>query len=280
MILMLFVEDIIKIVKLGIASSYLKGERNYLNIMLLADPEAGKTSMLLCFNFDKLKNVFTMTDPTKSTLQKFIKELTGNPHILKYIIIPDFTRIKSHGKSTEKGIIGLLNSGIEEGLREITTHITGGLSDVKVFDEPRFFGMATSMTRQFMGDRRVTKQWYSLGFLSRFIPVSYSYTDEQKAKVREYLAEGRDLFNEVEILRLSEKRVGCKSVYVSKLNPYIDKLIEASHLYGFRYTKQFRIMLKANALLRGETDVDDVDVEEVKRLMRYINLDYSTLVSL
>jgi len=276
---MLFVDDIVKIVRLGIASSYLKDEKNYLNLMLLSYPEAGKSSILLHFRFDKLKSVFTFTDLTKTKLEKLLKDFTGNPHKIKYVIVPDFTRLKSHGRETEKGIIGLLNSGIEEGIREITSYYGGSMHETIPFKEPVFFGMASSMTRYYSEDRRRTKYWVGIGFLSRFLPVSFTYSKEQIKKIREYIQVGNDLFDEPEKLKLKEMCVECPQELISQLDPYVDKLLnEAYAMFGFRYTRQFRLMLKANALLRESNLVEQQDLDEVKKLMRYINLDYNEVI--
>lgn len=272
---MLFVDNIIEIVKLGIASSYLKNEKTYLNLILLANPEAGKSSILLNFNFNKLKNVFVFSDLTKTKVEDFLKKL-NNPHQnLKYIIIPDLTRLFSHRKDTQRGLLGLLNSGLEEGIYDITTYYSTSLQETKRFEKPLRFGIATSMTRQMISDRRRTRYWYSIGFLSRFLPVSFRYSKEQIKKIREYIASGKDLSNEPEILKLKPASIKCNPKYVLKLDPYIDKLAEASVLYGFRYTRQFRIMLKASALLRNSDKVCNKDVKHVEKLLHWINLDYN-----
>jgi len=271
---MLFVDSIIKLVKLGIASSYLKDEKRKLNLILLGNPEVGKSTILLNFNFNKLKGVFVFTDLTKSTLEKFLKEMNNPKETVRYIIVPDFTILKSHQKEVEKGIIGILNSGVEDGLREITLHY-GSVPETKPFEKPIFFGVATSMTRKFLEDRRRTGYWYSVGFLSRFIPISFSYSKEQIKAIRRYIAESKDLLEKPEELRLKEKVVKCSGKYVLMLEPYVDKLASASYTYGFRYTKQFRLMLKANALLRGSTRVGLKDVKDVEKLLKWVNLDYN-----
>lgn len=276
---MLFVDKIIKIVKLGIASAYIKNEKTRLNIILLANPEAGKTSMLLNFDLKKLKHVFAFSDLTRSKLEKFIKEL-NNPResMIRYIIVPDFTRLISHSKDTQRGLIGLLNSALEEGVMEVTSYFGSGMSDTKPFNHPVRLGVATSATRTFISDRRRTSFWHSIGFMSRMLPISFSYTKEQVVVIRKHIADGKDLFDEPEIMRLKDMKVSCKGKFVAEFGDYIEKLAEASSLLGFRYTKEFRIMLKANALLRGSSNVTKRDVKDLMPLMKYINLDYNKVV--
>jgi hypothetical protein len=271
---MLFVDNIRKIVKLGIASSYLKDEETYLNILLVANPEAGKTSILLSFDFSKLKNVYTFTDMTKSSIQTFIKKLNNPKEELKYVILPDLVSVFSHGKDTRRALVGLLNVAIEEGVREVSTYISG-LVDIKSLKEPVKFGLATGVTKQVL--LNMARYWRGIGFISRLLPVSYDYTKEQIEEIREYIASSKEIFTKKEVLKLKPKSVECDKDYVLHFEPYINKLSIAQMLYGFRYTRQFRIMLKANALLRGSDKVTDKDVEEVERLMKWVNLDFNKL---
>lgn len=274
---MLFVDDIVKIIKIGIVSGCIKNEKTYFNPILLGNPEIGKTTILTNFNFHKLKQVFPFTDLTKTKIEKFLKDMQ-NPHPIKYIIIPDFTMLMSHSKSVEKGLIGILNAGIEEGLREITMHHGGSNIETVCFKEPLRFGMATSATKQFIGDRRRISKWHSIGFWSRLTPISFSYTKEQAREIRDYIAGGHDVEEIPEEIKVKPSNIECKKKYVKKFDSHIDRLADAALLYGFRYTKQFRIMLKSAALIRGSKKVSESDVKEVMKLTRWINLEYNTVI--
>jgi hypothetical protein len=195
---------------------------------------------------------------------------------LRYIILPDLISVFSHTGNTRKALIGFLNTGIEEGLREVNTYISG-LVDTKSFKEPVRFGLATGVTKQILFQKARVKYWYNIGFMSRLLPVSYSYTDKQIKEIREHIASSKEIFTKKEVLKLKPKSIECDKDYVLHFEPYINKLAIAQMLYGFRYTRQFRIMLKANALLRGSDRVTDKDVEEVEKLMKWINLDFNKL---
>jgi len=263
---MLFVKNITKIVKLGIASSFIRNEEP-VSVILLGNPEIGKSSILLRFNTPK--NVFFLTDLTKSKLENLIKEFQN----IRYLIIPDFIKIISHSKSTVSNLISLLNACIEEGVREITQYFGGSVHQTTPFKKPIKFGLATAMTRDSLEDRR--RNWHRIGFFSRLMPVSFRYTKEQAKKIREYIYAGKDLFEKKEKLRLKPTTITCSKKYPAMFEEYIDQFADANRLYGFRLSKQIRGLLKANALLRGSRRVTIRDVKEVKKLLKWINLEYN-----
>jgi hypothetical protein len=272
---MLFVEAIRKITKLAIASAYLEDEKQRLNIILLGNPESGKSSILLSFKYPA--GVKVLTDVTRAKLAKILKDIKDPEKDLKYMIIPDLTVVRGHSKTVEKGIISFLNACIEEGVYDVTQYLGSGFTDITEFKKPIRFGIATSLTRQIMEDRRRQGFWYSTGFLSRFLPVSYSYTEDQIKKIREYIAGGLELDGDLEkiVVKGKPKRVVCDIDDVLYYGKYIDKLAAASMTYGFRYTRHFRLMLKAHAMLRGSNKVEAVDVKEVEKLLKWVNLDYN-----
>lgn len=266
----LFVEKIRKIVKLCIATSFLKDERP-ISVILLADPECGKTSILYSFDYKNYKNIMKITKPRASVLEELIKKDKENG--LNYIIVPDLIRMTYSGKSTSQNLVSFLNSAVEEGVTEIST-FEGGHANITKFDKPKFLGLATALTRSSMSDRR--KGWHKIGFFSRFLPVSYSYTDAQQKSIRKKIYHG-DLFNEAEKINISKTRrkIICNGKYPELFEEDIVKLAKEEKLYGFRYAKQFRSLLMASALLRGSTKVTRTDVKIIKDLLVHINMNYN-----
>ena len=273
----LYLQPIHDIVRLGIASGFIRNEPHKLNLMLVADPEAGKTSVLMDFTLKKQSGIYIFTDMTKSVLEKFLMDLKNNPQQVRCVIVPDFTRIFGHGQKTQKGIVGLLNSGMEEGVHEANIY-QGGVSQTVVFDKPVVFGLITSVTKYYFSDVNRVRSWKNIGFTTRFLPISYSYTSGQQDKIRDFIAEEKDLFEEPERLRLKDTSVHCAAKYLRQLDPEVKMLAFTFKMLGFRYMKQFRIMLKSHALLRGAKAVEQADVDKVKKLLRYVNLDFNVLL--
>jgi len=270
---MLFVKVIEKIVSIGIASAYVSNERKPLSLLLLADPECGKTSILTGFDFKKLKCIHVFSDITKLKMTSLLSRIENPEKNLRYIIVPDFTRVLSHSKSARNNVISFLNVGIEEGLADLTMYYGSSFADVRKFKQPLCFGLATAMTKEYMSDAR--RGWNKIGFLSRLLPVSFKYTKEQADKIMEHLAYSRDLGKQIKKLPIKKMKVECSGDHVLKLKPYIDDLIASTFMYGFRYTIQFRLMLKAHALLRGAKEVTRTDVKGVRKLLKWVNMKYN-----
>lgn len=266
---MLFVKKIRRILKLGIVSAYLKNAKP-ISILLLADPECGKTSLLYSFDFGKKSGVLKITKPTMSAIEKHFKDILEGS--INYIIIPDLIRITEANRATAKNITGFFNSAIEEGLTEITTY-NNGTPDTKFLKKPWIIGVATALTRSKLQDRR--GNWNKIGFFSRFLPVSYSYTKAQQEIIRDEIYKGQT-FDGKEKLKLgSKKAIICNPKFPRQFNEHIKKLAEKEELYGFRYANQFRTLLMANAFLRNSNKVTQRDVEAIKDLWIYINTDYN-----
>jgi len=263
---MLFVSKITEIARLGIASSYVKNDEP-VSIVFLGDPEIGKSTIILRFN--PPKNTVVFSDLTKSKLEEYLK----NYQQIKYIMIPDFIKVISRGKSTKANIISMLNAGIEEGILDITQYFGGSVTQTTVPRKPIRFGMMTAMTRRVMSDRR--REWFKMGFFSRLLPVSFSYSKEQSKKIREYICAGRDIFTEKEKLRFRQRSILCNKRHVLHFEKFIENYAEAQKLYGFRMTKQFRSLLKASALLRSSDAVGRIDVRRIEGLVQWMNLDYN-----
>lgn len=264
----LFVNEIKEIVKLCVASSFLKNERP-ISVILLADPECGKTSILYSFNYKKYKNIMKITKPRASVLEELMKQSKDG---LNYIIVPDLIRMTYSGKSTSQNLVSFLNSAIEEGVTEISTY-EGGHANITTFDKPKFLGLATALTRTSMNDRR--KGWHKIGFFSRFLPVSYSYTLEQQKHIRKNIYDG-ELFDDLELLNIGKaKNIQCNGKFPAMFEEDIIKLAKEEGLYGFRYARQFRIILMSSALIKGRNKVTMTDVKILKKLLKHINMDYN-----
>jgi hypothetical protein len=265
---MLFINKIKEILKLGIASAFLIDEKP-VSILLLADAECGKTSILFSFNYEGIGLCKAITKPTMSIIETMLKE-AGEGEI-KYMIFPDLVRLTNSSKQTAKSLIGTLNSATDEGLTEITT-FKDGVPNTLTLKVPLTIGVATALTRDIMEDRR--KGWRRMGFFSRFIPVSYSYNESQQKMIRQKIYEGA-IFNNKEIIKLRTRKIKCPKKYPAMFEDYILSLAFKEKLYGFRYARQFRTLLMASALLRGAKKVSMTDVHHLQSLLKYINTDYN-----
>ena len=115
----------------------------------------------------------------------------------------------------------------------------------------------------------ISRRWYEMGFLSRAIPLTYSYSTRTKIRIYKHIAESED------ITQIPAKKIWLpkKPVYV-KPNPELNmKLIELSmemekweKVYGFRRQEQLQVLMMANALKNKRRHVTEEDYETIVEL--------------
>ncbi len=253
---MIKVDDIKKIMKLVLISSFLKYEKP-LSLLLLGDTGTGKTEIIRKFSSERL---LFCTDVSYSGL---IEELKRN-NSARHILIPDFIKITMKRRSTTDNLISLLNALVEEGLRTV---IVG--HNNKFDFNGRNLGLITATTRASYGQHR--EEWESFGFLDRMIKVSYSYSQQTIDEIFEYI--NRELYIEDE---KTEKLRGYKDIGVESSFEF-NKQLNGFSNNRFRTLKQLQLLIKCHALLMRRKAVIQEDVIEIIRLEKFMNFNYTKL---
>lgn len=261
---MINTQPIEEILEVAIYSGKLKDE-NPLSLLMVGKPEVGKTSIAMKFAANR-KDVFITTDTcyanmVNETLPKVDRE--GISHI----IIPDFLKLLMKKQSTSDHLVTLLNSLMEEGVFNIGFHNSN-----RQFNGLRC-GIITAITDGVLRDHR--RNWERIGFLSRCMPVSYSYAPNTVSDIFSYLQQ-EDYHEEKEIkinTSKNKKSVEGDDVLFQQLEKYARGFGQCTNTYGFRYQKHFQVMAKANALKNKRNKVTQEDIDKVIQMTRYINLD-------
>lgn len=137
--------------------------------------------------------------------------------------------------------------------------------------------MVTSVTDQSFRDAR--HGWNKLGFLSRFIVFTYSYSSSSvNAIMNEYSEHGVD---EKGIEKQCKIKLPRRSVdidlpkeIVDRLDPYARDIGRKYDLYGFRAKINYRSLLKCLAYRNGRRVVIDADFEEFLELVDFMNFEF------
>ena len=161
-------DDLIKLVNLAILTGRIKNARP-ISMLLIADTETGKTQILEVFM--NLKPVIWANDLSAHVIVDEVAPAIekGKTHIL----IPDFLKVLGHQKMVTRNTMTMLNSIMEEGLKNVMFYGTG-----KEFKKPVRCGVIATITKEGYSSRE--KYWSSIGFVGRCIPVSFAYSDETK----------------------------------------------------------------------------------------------------
>jgi hypothetical protein len=249
------IEAIKKIIKLVYTSSFLKNEKP-LSLLLIAPPEQSKTHFLVGY---ESKYSHVSTDLSFMGLVKLLQENKN----LKQIVIPDFTKITGKKQSTKNNLLTLLNSYLEEGLHTINL----GNSE-KIDFKGRTGGILTATTRYSFNQNK--KSWAGIGFESRFIVVSWKYSDETIEELLNLIACEENTKNQ------SPKKIILKLADVhsdKKINSELIQLCNKS----LRKFKHLKVLLKCIALQNGRIKTLLSDVKELRELNELINFDFTEI---
>lgn len=266
-------EPLVAMITLTLYTAYIKNVAKPNSLLIIAKPESGKTEALK--KFIPNKNIAYISDVTAYGIQRdFLPKIeTGE---VRHIIIPDLIKPLSRKESTVKTFVTMMNSLIEEGISVISTYATPLLT----YKKPVKCGLVTAITSDEFNDHR--HRWSSIGFLSRTIPFSYSYSMETVKKVFDYIL-GLDYLKEhdMELKRIpkQDREIKLPRKYAREILPSTATIAQAQKTYGFRLQKQFQALLQASALEKGRTVVNSTDVDRVLHLMDWVNFDENPIIA-
>uniref|UniRef100_A0A6H2A6X0 Uncharacterized protein n=1 Tax=viral metagenome TaxID=1070528 RepID=A0A6H2A6X0_9ZZZZ len=274
-------QDVSELIKYILFSDYLQLDESRkecpLSAIIIASVESGKTSVIE--QFIPSHGILCVTDITAYGLQKYyLKELQWErqpddswrqPHIRR-IVIPDLINPINRKEETASSLIAFLNAYISwEGVRDIATY---AMRICIPQDKPIRGSVLTTMaTQDFINSRRKFK---AIGFLSRLLPICYSYNQETIQEILTDIAYYRDGWEKMQVVFPT----GLTEV---SADPDLNlQLTEAAqHLGtnvgggGLRALHQLMILCRSRALAEGRTIVDQSDIDRVNYLCKeYIRL--------
>lgn len=253
------VDDLIKLVNLAILTGRVKNARP-VSMLLLGDTETGKTQILEVFM--SLKPVIWANDLSAHVIVDEVAPQVekGKTHIL----IPDLLKVLGHQKVVTRNTMTMLNAIMEEGLKNVMFYGTR-----KEFSYPVRCGVIAAITKD--GYTARERHWKSIGFVGRCIPVSYSYSEETKSKIHEHIRKGFPT-KMIEIITGRPMNGEIPSKIAEKLQDLA--IARTPFSTGFRLHKQLRALVQAHTLYCGRSKVKVEDFEEIRRLSKFMNLDY------
>ena len=280
---MIGIENIINLLELVVITGHIKGEQP-VSVLLTAPPEAGKTTMVM--KFVSNEGLVVLTDCTAYGIMRDYKESITQGSV-KHLVIPDLIRPMSRGKDTVHSLVAFLNALIEEGVISISTYAeTVGVQNQRntaTNQTPVRCGLITTMAQGILGDGR--HHWARMGFMSRMLPISYTYNAGTQLNIhrsiadRAYLSDAQIQLNlpdeDVQII-LQAPQTNDLITLASQLNS-ITSANNPERVYGFRLQKHLQRLAMASALKNGRDIVNQEDVEYLSSLSCFINLEYYPL---
>jgi hypothetical protein len=273
---MIGTEPLREIIKLCLASAYIKNERS-VSLLIIAKPESGKTETLREFAMNN--GVALVSDITYSGLVSLLDR--AKEGTLKTLLLPDLLKVYGRKVSVSKNFFTLLNEVIEEGVKEVSIYDLN--KDYGTFVRFNVIGCVTE--REFFSH---INQWGQIGFISRVIPFSYSYSAEQVKKIFDEIMKGEQSI-EFQFLferkkQLKEKRITISKNLAEKIRSNITvelakkfSMKTGEVIPGFRFQKNLQTLAKASAYLDSRDKVSIKDVNKLIKLSNWMNYDLNPL---
>lgn len=283
---MIGTEKIENILKVAIWSGGLKGEHP-LSVMLIASVGFGKTSMLKKSHrkgkIEKvtvgkgkkareievrriLGSVLYTSNTTPYVLTNRYGHLLRNGQI-KHIAIPDFLNILNLPKYVYANTLNFYNQLIEEGILTAESRDSFFVSEI-----PVNIGLLTAVARQDFDKRK--DEWAHMGFLSRMLPVSFSYNDTTASKIRESIKR-KDYLKEVESFNITlpdePQLIDLPSDLADEIEKIAVAIRDTNDPLAARPQKQLQVFCMARALAQGRKSVNKSDVALLREYQPYFN---------
>jgi hypothetical protein len=245
-------EPILELLRAAIWSARL-GDEKPVSVLLVAEQESAKTEMLKYFA--GTSTLAYISDLTSRGLRKHKDAIERGK--IRHLVLLDLVRVIAHGRSVQERTFQTLAALMEEG--ESETLDAGGSSEWVGF--PRI-GCLMALTPAFFRSKR--GRWRETGFMTRFVPVSFKYTEETKHEIHMSIGAGMQLPPpHPEKIPDLAYGVTIADKYSRVIVSRAEELGNMMQTYGFRYQKSLRSLAKANALLSKRSSVNDTDIGKV-----------------
>ena len=266
---MVGIEGLDEVIQTVIFSAYLEDERP-LSALLAAKVESGKSTLLS--RYHGIPGLQFFSDVTAwGITHRFLRQLINGE--IRHLVIPDLVVPLARNRDTVGVLVAFLNALIEEGAISLHTYATK--VDLK---DPIRCGLIAALAKEELDSSRRT--WMRIGFMSRLLPVSYSYTPKTVTAIRQSIAsQSYQNDNPIELVVPKER------VRVKLPKPIADRImvltpsvavaaIRAERIYGFRLQRQLQTFCMAHALRRGADIATDEDYEATAEFTSLLNLQY------
>lgn len=276
--------DLEKVVALALCTSYIQGDKP-LSLLLISDrPEAGKTEVVK--RFTGTPRVGFATDVSGYGIKRDFAQKIIDGEIY-HIVIPEFLQPLLRGKVSSTSFVTTLQALMEDGVMGLHTGFIKPLF-FKPGDEIKTVGVIACMPRPYF-TKQLSYEWLKMGFLSRWVVVTYSYDSETVDSILASIESGDYLQRTEKAIVLDGQTIPVEMPSdVSKCCRELSETIvkeakEAGLAYGFRELKHIRSLVAANVIYDGIANGKDrtkatlEDFEEISRLGYLFNEQYNAV---
>lgn len=286
------VEAIQDLIELTIWSAYIKGEKT-VSLMLVADPESGKTELMKKYRENQgihVRRRFTAYGIIRDLTNGKISLLFESPKILGHTLVYDFANMFTFKANTVDSTIEFLDALTEDGLSPESAYWIRGekLEHYRNLKGGIIAGMNTFGF--FASSGKVKANLYKGGWFSRNIVATFALSQRMASEISDSIARGeyrydQKLRKQIK-LDLPKKRVqvNLREHYSQEIRDIVSEVAEEysedlkpHKLKGFRLQKSLNSLVKASALRDGRKTVEERDIDRIRYLSQWMNLKMNKL---
>lgn len=253
--------DLIPLVflKLVLQSAFIPNTKQ-LSTLIIAKAGLGKTIKLE--QLRKNPYVYYTVDMTPKHFIQFLSKVYEKKK--KFLVIPDYITTLGHAKKTKDLLRGHLRAMMEEGCQDNDAY---GIE--YHFPVPVKGGLISAITPEYFNSS--SKIWKSDGFLSRFIPFSYSHSAESTKQVLDNI---RNRNNPIANFGMKVRTNGIKEP--SRTNDIDNQIRLMAYEVAegdppYRPYLQMIALCNSSAILRESNIVEQEDIELIRSMLVFIN---------
>lgn len=238
----------------------IKTTRPGVSLILIADPESGKTSVTEAAGCKRVVRV------TVTTGIGFVRELDRNKSA-RILVINDLSIMKGLNSRAAYMLVQIMNGFTEEGIHALAMP-RGKKIDLR---GRRGVLIACITTGSFKSSKR---DWFSYGFLSRSIPFCYTYSDQLCVQIKNGIDhdDPRTLARPASVKEPREQTfIAISHKMTDNVRKIADRRATILQEKGIRLLHNYRMLTRAHALLKHREEVTREDLDFLYRVDQYVN---------
>lgn len=234
---------------------------NPVSAFLIANPESGKTSIVLEKSCD---TVINLTDVSGKGLKLLCQIYPDASHF----VINDMGTVMAHSQKTRDFFFGMLLALTEEGIKTVAS--PDGLETVKSGKK----GIIGCITSDQARDNR--SWWYRRGLARRVIPFHYAYSEALVIRIKDMIQNGgHKTFEEGTDAKFPKlkMKVEIPRLLADKIRTISDRRAPMLGQLGISLLVRYMTLAQAHAIFRTwrRPEVAEADVEFLARVDPYID---------
>jgi hypothetical protein len=276
---MIGTQDLESIIKLCLYSGHLSNEVP-VSLLIIASVEEGKSELVKLYA-DNDGVAFPHDATAYGIIKAYSKRLTALvPHEqrIRHIVFPEFIHCLRRTKETVGTLLAFLNGLVGEGVKEIQTFAVR-----QQLSQPMSAGIIVCLAIDEFDEWKAN--WGKSGFLSRLLPVTYTYSGRIEEQIFDNLF-GRGYKSEVPFhfnWPPAPADIVLPKPFAAALKPVAKEIAKSISqtagsfrtLRGFRSQVALQRLAMASALSEGRDWVEQKDIDLVTGLaIKYMNFNY------